>query len=591
MYLDHFGLKQKPFSIAPDPAFIYLSDKHREALAHLMYGLESDGGFVLVSGEVGTGKTTLLRNLIAQVPADQDVAFILNPRLTVRELLESLCDELGIDYQSDTQTTVKHYIDRLNRHLLRTHAMGRGTVMIIDEAQNLSPAVLEQIRLLTNLETNEKKLLRIILLGQPELVETLARPELRQLAQRITARYHLTALTREDTSAYIHHRMQISGNAAGVFKPAACRKIFNRTGGIPRLINILCDRCLLGAFVEGKHHVDNRVVARAAKETLPGLPQRHQWWKPSAITAAAMSLVGIGWWVLIGPDPVGSDTAGTFEPEPTGTIDRPVGPAAPELSPLAELDDPAPAASAQVALASQSPSGKASESAAPATIRPAAPTTFKSVAPATVAPAAELSIPSPLTTTRSYRSKVSANRTMFNAWGATYDMNQTACEQAADAALRCLQGSATLAELLELNRPAVLELWSEDPRPFYAAIVATDGTSYTLAVDGAEQDVNAATLSRHWFGNYTLLWQVPPGFDKIVARGESGPQVEWLRQRLETATQSELSADEPDRFDPDLTRALQRYQREHGLRPDGIAGPLTLIHLHTQSGIPVPRLR
>ena len=205
MYQNHFGLLQEPFSIAPDPAFLFMSDAHNEALAHLMYGF-SHGGFVMITGEVGTGKTTLLRNLLDRTPPELDVAFILNPRLTVRELLETLCDDLGVTYGSGTQS-VKHYIDVLNQHLLRTHQAGRSTVVIIDEAQNLSPAVLEQIRLLTNLETNDKKLLRIILLGQPELAEMLARTELRQLAQRITARYHLTSLSKQEVAAYVSHRL------------------------------------------------------------------------------------------------------------------------------------------------------------------------------------------------------------------------------------------------------------------------------------------------------------------------------------------------------------------------------------------------
>ena len=200
MYEQHFNLDQLPFSIAPDPSFLYLSSAHREALAHLMYGF-SHGGFVMVTGEVGTGKTTLLRNVVKQTPPDLDVAFILNPRLTVRELLASLCDELGIAYDPDSTASVKQYVDLITRHLLETHRSGRSTVMIIDEAQNLSPAVLEQVRLLTNLETDDRKLLRIILIGQPELKEMLERQDLRQLAQRITARYHLGSLSRAQAPA------------------------------------------------------------------------------------------------------------------------------------------------------------------------------------------------------------------------------------------------------------------------------------------------------------------------------------------------------------------------------------------------------
>ena len=256
MYEQYFNLQKKPFSIAPDPGFLYLSDKHRDALAHLHYGLQSDGGFVLVTGEVGTGKTTLLRNIIGQVPGDIDVAFILNPRLTVRELLQTICDELGIEYPPDDPHSVKPYIDQLNRHLLRSHGLERSTVVVIDEAQNLSPAVLEQLRLLTNLETNEQKLLRIILVGQPELNEVLSRLELRQLNQRITARYHLQPLKLADTRAYLSHRLKISGGNPALFSRWASWNIHRLAGGIPRLINIIADRALLGAFVKGKTRVD-----------------------------------------------------------------------------------------------------------------------------------------------------------------------------------------------------------------------------------------------------------------------------------------------------------------------------------------------
>ncbi len=296
MYDDYYRFKQKPFSIAPDPAFLYLSERHREALAHLMYGLRTDGGFVLITGEVGTGKTTLIRSLIDEVPDDLDVAFVLNPRLTVNELLETLCEELGIPERGDAATTNKHLIDRLNKHLLRTHALGRSTVVIIDEAQNLSPAVLEQIRLLTNLETNERKLVRIILLGQPELAEMLDRREMRQLVQRVTARYHLAALTREDARAYIAHRLSLAGGNPHLFTRGAAHEAYRLSHGIPRLINVIADRALLGTYVEGRPRVTARIVRKAAHEAFG----QQTWLRPHLWVGAvaASALVVAGAWAL-----------------------------------------------------------------------------------------------------------------------------------------------------------------------------------------------------------------------------------------------------------------------------------------------------
>jgi len=291
MYQEHFGLIQPPFSIAPDPNFLFLSSSHQEALAHLMYGF-AHGGFVLITGEVGTGKTTLLRNLLDRTPPDLDVAFILNPRLTVRELLETVCDELGVAYVAGQLQSVKQYIDVLNKHLLQTHQAGRSTVVIIDEAQNLSPAVLEQIRLLTNLETNEKKLLRIILLGQPELGEMLDRTELRQLAQRITARYHLATLSREDVEEYLGHRLARAGGNPNIFSNSAVRALYRLSKGTPRLINVIADRAMLGAYVAGKLQIDGSLVEAAAREVLGKVP----WWRRSyplyaTIAVAVISII------------------------------------------------------------------------------------------------------------------------------------------------------------------------------------------------------------------------------------------------------------------------------------------------------------
>lgn len=265
MYQSYFGLTDAPFSIAPDPRYLYMSQRHQEALAHLLYGVNGGGGFVLLTGEVGAGKTTVCRCLLEQIPECCDVAYIFNPRQTVAELLSSICAEFGIDCPADN-TSVKVFVDCINAYLLDAHARGRHTVLIIDEAQNLSADVLEQMRLLTNLETNERKLLQIILLGQPELAVMLARPELSQLAQRIIARYHLGPLTRQEVAAYVQHRLGVSGTQRRLFPAALTGRLYRLSGGIPRIINVLCDRALLGAYVQGRDRVDRATLMQAARE-------------------------------------------------------------------------------------------------------------------------------------------------------------------------------------------------------------------------------------------------------------------------------------------------------------------------------------
>jgi general secretion pathway protein A len=283
MYLQYFGLYENPFSIPPDPRYLYLSRGHQEALAHLQYGLGESGGFVQLTGEVGTGKTLLIRSLGERLPKDVDVALVLYPVLTVAEFVAAICDDLRVPHPGG-QASLKKLIDALNTHLLQSHARGRRTMLIIDEAQNLSREVLEQIRLLTNLETTKQKLLQIILIGQPELVGLLAQPDLRQLAQRITARYRLTALTREETCYYIGHRCRVAGGRALLFNMSAMRRVHALSGGIPRLINIICDRSLLGAYTREKTVVDTGIVNRAAAEI--GSFTRSSRWRARAPSAA-----------------------------------------------------------------------------------------------------------------------------------------------------------------------------------------------------------------------------------------------------------------------------------------------------------------
>jgi len=251
MYTRYFELTEKPFSIAPDPRYLFMSALHQEALAHLLYGIGSDGCLILLTGDVGAGKTTVCRCLLEQLPENTDLALILNPKLNAIELLASICDELEIVVSGDT-TSIKTYIDHLNRHLLDAHARGRITALLIDEAQNLSLDTLEQLRLLTNLETGKQKLLKIILLGQPELRRLLEQDEVSQINQRITSRYHLSPLAAADVSAYVEHRLAVAGGRKRLFSEAAVRRVAELSRGIPRLINVLCDRALLGAYVEEK---------------------------------------------------------------------------------------------------------------------------------------------------------------------------------------------------------------------------------------------------------------------------------------------------------------------------------------------------
>jgi general secretion pathway protein A len=315
MYAASFGLKEPPFSITPDPRYLYMTERHREALAHLLYGVGEGGGFVQLTGEVGTGKTTLCRCLLEQLPAHADVALILNPRVTSLELLAAMCDELGVAYPAGT-SSVKDLVDVLYRYLLDAHTRGRRTVLIVDEAQNLPGDVLEQIRLLTNLETTRDKLLQIILVGQPELIVLLERDDLRQLAQRITARYHLEPFTAEETRAYIRHRLNVAGRTRGIFTDLAITRVHREAGGIPRLVNVICDRALLGAYAQERTHVDERTVVRAAAEvrgrgTTPWYRRPWRW-----ITASAIVLAIAAGVVALTPRPLAEHSTKAPAPAP-----------------------------------------------------------------------------------------------------------------------------------------------------------------------------------------------------------------------------------------------------------------------------------
>ena len=300
MYEQYFGLSERPFAITPNPRFVFLSQRHQDALAHLLYGVGTggSGGFVQLTGEVGTGKTTLCRLVLEQVPENTRVALILNPMLSPPELLRAICAELEIDV-SEAGDSMQALLDALNRYLLERHAEGERVVLIIDEAQNMSRQGLEQIRLLTNLETATDKLLQILLLGQPELRDLLGRPELRQLAQRITARYHLDPLNEEETEAYVRHRLEVAGAARCPFNRDGMKALYRVSEGVPRLINIIADRALLAAYASEQERIDARLVRSAAAEVTGEQDAAgHGGWLRGAVAGLAVALVlASGAWI------------------------------------------------------------------------------------------------------------------------------------------------------------------------------------------------------------------------------------------------------------------------------------------------------
>jgi general secretion pathway protein A len=586
MYRKHFGLTGRPFSIAPDPRFLYMSRQHREALAHLLYGVGEGGGFVQLTGEVGTGKTTICRCLLEQLPEHVDMALILNPRVNAQELLASLCDELHITYARDT-TSIKVLTDVLSAYLLDSHARGRRTVLMIDEAQNLSADALEQVRLLTNLETTREKLLQIILVGQPELRSLLARDELRQLSQRITARYHLEPISREETAAYIRHRLQVCGAGEPIFTDSAIDLVHRLSTGVPRLINVLCDRAMLGAFVEGKRRIEVPIVRKAAGEVLPeeGLdaPGKHGWrW---AAISAVVVVLGLAAYLLMERYPVVSPIALVSTAPPSQAplpAPNPAAEAAPEAAPEAVL--PSTPSLPPVA----NPPGEVTAEVSEIDVSPPAP--------AEPTPAVQPAMASELERALSRAGPDAASNAwagLYRLWGVKADVqgDEQACAQAPAVGLRCLRGGGSWTVLTQLDRPAVLLLVAGDGRRIPVLLQELLGPEVRVQVDGKEMQVPVDELKQDWLGHYRVLWKTPPKGSALLRLGDQSSDVAWLRQQLQQSTGLTSIAPDATRFDAGLEELVRTFQRDNALNADGVAGPRTLIHLNNEQRRPsVPRL-
>lgn len=553
MYIQFFQLAHAPFSISPDPRYLFMSNRYHEALAHLVYGINS-GGVVVLTGEIGAGKTTVCRCFLGQIPANCNVAYIFNPKLSVTELLQAICEEFRITLPPHQagESGVKHYIDALNRYLLDAHANGRNNVLIIDEAQNLSADVLEQLRLLTNLETNDCKLLQIILIGQPELRAVLARPGLEQLAQRVIARYHLTALSEQETASYIQHRLSAAGlSCASPFQPSVMKQIHQIAQGVPRRINLLCNRALLAAYAHGKHQVDREIIANAAHELFDNYGMmskktlRHRYAMPALAVSAL--LIGSTAWTMGGGALMKSVNTGMFASgaAPNDGINAP--PAAPAAAVAsAHAQAPAPAAPAEI-LSEQGGSSRIG-----------------------------------------LRSEDEAMRQLAQLWGvAAPDGNP--CDALKKNGLHCYQSGTGLAELRQLDRPAVLRLHDQANRVYYALLTGLTDSDATLQVGTATQKVNLVILMRYFRGEFSLLWRAPSGFGESVRLNDSGPQVDWTASQLAKIygggeqTHNKV-------FDQKMQKQIREFQAAQGLFADGIVGPVTLMQLNRVAGLQEPHL-
>ena len=565
MYASFFGLQHPPFSIAPDPRYLFMSERHREALAHLLYGLDAGGGFVLLTGEVGAGKTTVCRCFLEQIPAHCNVAYIFNPKLTVGELLRTVCDEFGVSHQPTVPgvETVKDYIDPLNASLLAAHGAGRNTVLIIDEAQNLSADVLEQLRLLTNLETSERKLLQIILIGQPELRTMVAQPSMEQLAQRVIARFHLGPLNPQETQQYIAHRLAVAGLHGPLpFDRRALRRVHEISRGIPRRINLLCDRALLGAYAEGARQVTRAIVNRAAREVFdaPGsaralrggraaLP-RWAWASVGAVAgAAAVVALGAG---------VGAWSWKPGEPQPASLA------VAPSVGGTGAQGPIAPASAAQGGAGTP-------DVAAPAAASALAP--FLQAQPA---------------------GDASAWQVLASAWGTEVPAGADACASLPREGLRCYRNRrAGLNLVRQMDRPVMLALYpAEDAElPVSVVLRSLEGDMAQLEGGGRTVQLPVAELAQVWRGEMATLWRTPPGMPERGDIGDSPEGAAWLdRQLASKAAGGNGPGSRP--MTPALRQSrIHRFQLAQGVTPDGRAGPLTLMLLNRAIGVSEPRLR
>jgi len=594
MYGQFFNIDESAFSIAPNPKYLYLSRQHEEALAHLVYGITSKGGFVLLTGEIGTGKTTICRCMFEQLPDNTDIAFVINPKFSPLELLASICDELQISY-STFQPNIKDYVKKLSGYLLDAHAHGRSTVLVIDEAQNLSIDALEHIRSLTNIETNEQKLLQIILIGQPELKAMLASPELEQVNQRITARFHIGPLNLRETNQYINHRLSVAGATQTIFSAANIKHIYRLTCGVPRLINILCDRILLGAYTLRRRKISTAIIKQSAGEILDDGVSSNGGLFPKAITASVMALLVSGAVVFAYQNT-------KFEPLKNVRQYKQL-----TLSNNAEKnnqsylkeEDKGKKITEKVSGSALINVQKSSNEIGTETqtkkdvVKSEKDTAKNIIQDEFIGP--KPSIVKANIVKEGVTIKLSkhdaAFQDLFRLWEVSYtDFSKTPCEQALEHQLYCYHGKGSIADVAKLNRPVILKSHSDHFEPSYIVMVSVEDEEVIVSENSDYRLVSFSEIESNWSGEFEMLWRpLHPNVSHIVP-GQRGEAIATLEMQLASIEGRQPVSPHPFVYSSNLVNKIKTFQIAQNITADGIVGPITQIHINSAQGANVPLL-
>ena len=587
IYLQHFGLKREPFSIVPDPGFLYPSHQHRQAVAHLKYGLDREGGFILLTGEVGTGKTTLTRTMLQRIPAHVRVAYVLNSKLDESDLLASICSELSIKITTRKNVSFsKVCIDALNKDLLEAHAAGKKTLIVLEEAQNLSHDVLETLRLLSNLETNTHKLLHILLVGQPELLETLGQDRLRQLNQRVVSRFHLLPLDKAEIANYVNHRLHHAGAGGAVFDPNCVNTLYKLTKGVPRLINLICHQALLAAYSMGTKTVSPRLVKLASKEILTDLSPTNggsKAWLATGflvlaitITLVLVPIKGVDWTSRLNSINNSSDNS--------------------NAAPIKEINRQNDAIELQVPVIGspviQEIAGK--------TLLVGNESMQRDDDVARSVTKIDVNVPIETANNKDSRAaqKTSYSKNplinLLKRWGISalevYTLEELD-ERAERSGLRSVQvDKATLFGLLEINRPGVVFLREQFELQKSALVVQIDESTVSLVSRGEITVMDQQTFLDKWTGSYLYLWRSPSSFQILKPGDVNKPALAWLQTKLGVVNSDIDALITGGNYTKALQQQVTAFQRVQTLIADGIVGRQTVMRLNQLTDPLLPTL-